>query len=119
MRSFLVFAAAALILSACARSSAIPIGSSPPAAALPVGSDVQVFTSERDITVPFRVVGLVSYTDPGKYQILTLGSAIEPLKEKARELGANGIIIDRSERVKSGIISTGIAAEARAIRLGE
>ncbi|HEY2457926.1 MAG TPA: hypothetical protein VGI13_11550 [Candidatus Acidoferrum sp.] len=43
-------------------------------------------------------------------------NAIEPLKTKAREIGANGIIIDKSQPIKSGIISTGIYAEARAIR---
>jgi hypothetical protein len=44
----------------------------------------------------------------GKYHVLTLGDAIEPLKEKAREVGANGIIVDQPQPVKSGIISTGI-----------
>lgn len=48
---------------------------------------------------------------------MSLGDAIEPLKEKAREVGANAIIIDKSQLIKSGIISTGIYVEARAIRL--
>jgi hypothetical protein len=43
--------------------------------------------------------------------------SLEPLKTKAREIGASGIIIDKSQPIKSGIISTGIYAEARAIRL--
>jgi uncharacterized protein YbjQ (UPF0145 family) len=63
------------------------------------------------------VVGIISYDKPGKYRILSSGNAIEPLKEKARSVGANGIIIDKSNPIKSGIISTGIYVEARAIRL--
>ena len=66
---------------------------------------------------PYEVVGIISYDNPGKYQVLSLGDAIEPLKTKAREIGANGIIIDKSQPIKSGFISTGIYAEARAIRL--
>jgi hypothetical protein len=66
---------------------------------------------------PYEVVGIISYDKPGKYQVLSLGDAIEPLKTKAREIGANGIIIDKSQPIKSGFISTGIYAEARAIRL--
>src|ERR1700724_3491097 len=57
---------------------------------------------------PYEVVGIISYDNPGKYQVLSLGDAIEPPKTKAREIGANGIIIDKSQPIKSGIISTGI-----------
>lgn len=66
---------------------------------------------------PYEVVGIISYDNPGKYQVLSLGDAMEPLKTKVREIGANGIIIDKSQPIKSGFISTGIYAEARAIRL--
>jgi hypothetical protein len=86
-------------------------------APLPEKSEVLVFTSEDQIKQPFEVVGIISYNNPGKFQILTLGTAIEPLKEKAREVGGNAIILGNSHPVKSGIISTGIYAEARAIRL--
>lgn len=84
---------------------------------LPPSSDVLVFTSESQIKRPYEVIGVISFDNAGKYHVLTLGDAIEPLKERAREVGANGIIIDKSQPVKSGIISTGIYAEARAIRL--
>jgi hypothetical protein len=80
-------------------------------------AEVAVFTDESQIKQPFDVVGIISYDKPGKYRILSLGNAIEPLKEKARSVGANGIIIDKSNPIKSGIISTGIYVEARAIRL--
>jgi hypothetical protein len=83
----------------------------------PPNSEVVVFTDASQIKEPYDVVGIISCDNPGKYQILTLGDAIEPLKTKAREIGANGIIIDKSQPIKSGFISTGIWAEARAIRL--
>jgi hypothetical protein len=85
--------------------------------AVPANAPVVVFTDANQIKVPYEVIGIVSYDNVGKFQVLTLGNAIEPLKEKAREIGANGIIIGNTRPVKSGIISTGIYAEAQAIRL--
>ncbi|MBI3770336.1 MAG: hypothetical protein HY271_17835 [Deltaproteobacteria bacterium] len=78
-----------------------------------------VFTADKDVDQPFHVVALVTYNDPGKYQILSIEDAIPALKDKARAAGANGLIIDQSFPVKSGLISTGIHVTARAIRLGE
>jgi PBP1b-binding outer membrane lipoprotein LpoB len=114
LNGLLIFAA--LILVGCVSSSVERIGtvSYTPR---PPNSEVVVFTDASQIKEPYDVVGIISYDNPGKYQILTLGDAIEPLKTKAREIGANAIIIDKSQPVKSGIISTGIWAEARAIRL--
>jgi hypothetical protein len=63
----------------------------------------------------FEVVGLLSFRNPGKYQVLV--RTIPDLKEKARGAGANAIIIDRSEPVKSGLTSTGISVTGRAIRV--
>jgi hypothetical protein len=105
-----------LLLSACASNSVQKIGTSS-YAPLPESSEVIVFTSETQIKQPYEVVGIISYDNPGKFRVMSLGDAIEPLKEKAREVGANGIIIDKSQPIRSGIISTGIFAEARAIRL--
>jgi hypothetical protein len=107
---------ATLTLSACASSSVQKIGTAAYASLAPA-TEVTVFTAESQVKEPFEVVGIISYDNPGKYQILDLGDAIEPLKEKARLVGANAIIIDKSQPVKSGFISTGIYAEARAIRL--
>jgi len=107
---------AVFFLAACASSSVERIGTawySPQ----PPNAEVFVFTDASQVKVPYEVVGIISYDNPGKYQVLSLGDAIEPLKTKAREIGANGIIIDKSQPVKSGLISTGIYAEARAIRL--
>jgi hypothetical protein len=63
------------------------------------------------------VVGIISYDGPGKNDKLDFGAATEPLKEKASVLGGNGIIIDKFRPIKSGITSTRISVEARAIHL--
>jgi hypothetical protein len=80
-------------------------------------SDVAIFTSESQVGQPFQLVANISYTDPGKYANLSLSDSFEPLKARAREVGANGVIIDHSEQVICGIISRGISVEARAVRL--
>jgi len=82
---------------------------------LPPTYEVFVFSGERDITRQFEVLGIITYTNPGKYQILSLDDAIPALKEKARSIGANGLIIDESHTTKSGFISTGVSVRARAI----
>jgi hypothetical protein len=106
------------LLTGCSSTSVTPVGSRsyPP---LQPAQDVAVFSSPADVGHPYEVVGIISHTDPGKYQILTLGDAIPDLKEKARQIGANGIIIDQATPVKSGIISTGVSVTARAIRFHE
>jgi hypothetical protein len=111
-----ILSALALILVGCASSSVQRIGTAA-FAPLPETAKVVVFTQASQITGPYEEIGIISYTNPGKYRVMTLGDAIEDLKEKAREVGANAIIIDKSQPIKSGIISTGISVEARAIRL--
>jgi hypothetical protein len=113
-RTFLIVVV--LMLAACARSSVQVIGTSdyPP---LPRNAEVLVYTDDSQIKEHYEVIGIVSYTNPGKYQVLTLGKAIGPLKKKAREIGGNGIILGQSQRIKSGFISTGISVDARVIRI--
>ena len=105
-----------MLLSACASSSVERIGTGKYPALAPA-AEVAVYTAESQITEPFEVVGVISYDNPGKYRIMDLGDAMERLKEEARSVGGNGIVIDKSHPIKSGIISTGIYVESRAIRL--
>jgi hypothetical protein len=102
----------------CASTGATPVGDShlPP---LPTTHEVLIFSGDMDVGKPFKVIGIITHNDPGKYQILTLDNAVPALKEKARSIGANGLIIDESRAVKSGIISTGISVKARAILIQE
>ncbi len=103
-----------LVLAGCATGGVIPVGSvlHPP---LPENAQVYIFLSEKEVGASFTVIGILSYTNPGKYQILSLSSVVAELKEMARKSGANGLIIDDNHVVKSGIISTGISITARAI----
>ena len=113
-KKFFMTLIASCLIAACATGGVEPIGTAN-LAPLPARTPVYIYSSDKDVGAPFRVVGLLSYTDPGKYQILSLESVIPALKEKAREAGANGIIIDETHVVKSGIISTGIGVTGRAI----
>jgi hypothetical protein len=100
----------------CASTGATPIGSTT-YSPLPENQEVVVFTDESQVEGEFDVIAIVSHSNPGKYQVLTLADAIPALKKKARQIGAEGIIIDSSSQVRSGIISRGIYVEARAIRI--
>ena len=112
----LLIATLCILLYSCANGSINRIGqNSYPR--LNNNENVLLFTADNQIKDKYEVIGIISYNDPGKYQILTLADAIGPLKKMARWIGANAIIIDKSQPVKSGIISTGIYVEARAIRL--
>ena len=70
-----------------------------------------------DIHQPFEVVADVTAMDLGKWQVLTMQDSLPALEAKARAVGANAIIVDSYQPVKSGIISTGYSVQARAIRL--
>jgi hypothetical protein len=118
LASILRAVGAALVLSAagCASSAAIRTGGVA-YAPLPSDAPVAVYFDERAIGRPFEIVGEVEVDNPGKYQILTVNDAVPELSARARSLGANAIIIDSSAPVKSGIISTGVYARARAVRV--
>jgi len=105
-----------VFFTACASSSVQRIGTRKYPALAP-GTEVAVYTAEGQIKQPFEVIGIISYDNPGKYRIMDLGDAMDRLKEEARSVGGNGIVIDKSHPIKSGIISTGIYVEARAIRV--
>jgi hypothetical protein len=107
---------AAIPLGACASTSVIRTGPTS-YSTLPDNVPVVVFADERDVPQRFDVVGLLRYVNPGKYQILNTSTALPEVERQARVLGANAIILDSSEVVKSGIISTGVVVTARAVRL--
>jgi hypothetical protein len=114
--ALLAAAAAALLLSACASSTVTKTGTASYAPLSPT-ADVAIFTAESRVGKAFELVANISYTDPGKYAVSTLSNSFEPLKATAREVAANGVIIDTSSQVISGITSRGISVDARAIRL--
>jgi putative oligomerization/nucleic acid binding protein len=106
--------ALATVLAGCASVEMVGTASYAP---LTSSSDVAIFTAESQVNQTYETLANISYSDPGKFQQLSLSSAFEPLKAKAREVGANGVIIDKSDQIVSGIFSRGISVRARAIRL--
>lgn len=112
----LILLVAAVLAGGCA--STTPIGTAH-YDALPKGTEVLVYDDESEVGAPFEPVAIIDYSNPGKYQILSLDDAIPTLKSRARAVGANGLIIEEHHATKSGIISTGISVRARAIRVGE
>jgi hypothetical protein len=113
---FILLAVLLVGVCSCGSTSVTKIGT---ATYAPVaeGGDVTIFTAESDVKQPFVVVGIISYDGPGKNDKLDFGAATEPLKEKARALGGNGIIIDNYRPINSVITSTRISVKARAIHL--
>ncbi|MGV8059213.1 MAG: hypothetical protein AB2L12_14505 [Smithellaceae bacterium] len=113
----LLFSILFMIITACTTISVNTKDQSsyPP---LKENAEISVFTDENQIIEKYKVVASLYYDNPALNQIVTLDSAIGPLKEKAGELGCNAIIIDKYDAIKQGIIFTGIYIEARAIRLG-
>jgi hypothetical protein len=104
----------AVALTGCASGGVTPIGGAS-FRALPEDAPVAIYSAEKDIPRPFKVVGLLSYTNPGKYRILSLSDVIPDIKAEARKAGANGVIIDETHPVKSGVVSTGIGVTGRAV----
>ena len=115
MNKVLLVLVVSLALSGCVSTQVIPT-SSAQVQPLSATQDVYVFLLESDVKVPFTVVGTIHHFDLGKYQRRDLNSVIPVLKDKARSLGANGVIIDKQEPVISGIFSRGIEVSARAIK---
>lgn len=94
-------------------TSAIPIVKTSP---LSPEAEVNVFMKEADVGKTFVVVGAVHHYNFGKFQRVDFVDVLPILKEKARTLGANGLIIDRNDVVYSGVFSRGIDIDARAIK---
>jgi hypothetical protein len=112
----LVLFLATPLLSGCAHLSFTPVGDSN-YRPLGSGTGVFIFPDEDDVDELFEVVGTIEYANPGKYQQISLRDVFPLLRERAREAGANGVIIDDRQTIVSGIASRGIAVRARAIRL--
>jgi hypothetical protein len=117
MRRSAVLISVGLLLGACASHEAVRTVGPSTYAPLPPTVAVAIFTAADRIKEPYEVIGPISYTDPGKYEMEAVSNATEPLKARARAIGGNGIIIDNTEPVKTGIVTIGIVVAGRAIRL--
>ena len=105
-----------LLLAACADPTIHPVGAAH-YEPLPPGSVVRVFLAESDVHQPFAVVAVIRTTRKDKSQTPELDDVIPEIQEKARTVGADGVIIDATDPVRSHILTMGITVSARAIRL--
>jgi uncharacterized caspase-like protein len=102
------------------KTSAKPVGSAHFSPQAP-DAQVAVFNSPEAVKQPFTELALLTHSDPCKALVsrtCTLSDAIGPLSAKAREVGADAIIIDRIQSVKTSLLTTGITVSGRAVRLG-
>jgi len=88
---------------------------------LPESARVVVYSAPSQVKRSYEVVAKLSHSNPCQLHVhrCDVKDAIAPLSVKAREVGANAIIIDRQETVKTSPLTTGVEVEARAIRLAE
>jgi hypothetical protein len=115
--SMLLLPAAALsLLAGCTSAGVIPTGDHS-YAALAQNTPVLVYATDREMPPGAEVVGLIDYDNPGKYQVLSLQDVMPEIQDLARSVGANGIVVDSTEAVKSGIVSTGIHVRGRAVHV--
>jgi hypothetical protein len=102
-------------ITACANSVSVKKVSSSSYPPLTPYDSVIVFSADSQVKSPFEVIAVIEFSNIGKYRRLELVDALEPIKEAARGIGANGIIIDKTDTIYSGFVSRGISVEARAI----
>lgn len=105
--------AASLVLAGCASTTVTP---SAWTAERPHTGDVAVYHIDSEVKVPFKIIGKVNHSDPGKFQRLDINDALPIIKEKAAQMGGNGVIIDHEGVIYSGLISRGIDVTARVIK---
>jgi hypothetical protein len=111
----LIVALSLSLVFGCTKTKAVPAGGSPES--LPwTSGDVTFFSKEEEVQKPFTTLGNVYYMDPGEYKRLKFIDVVPKLKEEAKKLGANGIIIDIREPVVSGWYERGIEVSGRAIK---
>ncbi len=124
------------LLSGCAWAGFTPIGSSGSEVRFtPLGSSgshalnplpprtrVYIYSSEKEVVTPFRVIGTISYRNPGVQRTFLFAEAVPDLEEQARKVGANGVIIDELVVSEAGVVRGGVGSlrspfrlEARAI----
>jgi len=107
---------AALTVSGFASSIVVPVGATI-LQPLPQDEPVQIYVDDGQVKKPFTVIVMVSRSDRRKYRMLSLQDMIPDLKNEARTAGANGLIITHTEAIKSGIWSTGLGVDAKAIHI--
>lgn len=73
----------------------------------PAGKAVHVYYNPNDVKQPFQAVGLitVNYEKGGQWNLSHETKLIDKVIRRARELGANGLILQISQPQSSGPVS--------------
>ena len=80
----------ALVSASCARVGVMRVKSEPPK---PSHCKLDVYTSEKEVTVPFEVLCLIdAQTSPNAFASKTVAAAVEKAKPEACKCGADAII---------------------------
>jgi hypothetical protein len=106
-------------LAGCAKTSVTRVGSET-FAPLSDTADVRLFSNESELQSSYVTVGILTHANPGAtgFDVVTFDdAALEALKNKARAVGANAIILDQVQ--PGGAWSGGLRVRARAIRIPE
>ena len=103
-----------LFLAGCVSTSVTRIGAET-FPSLPETTNVLVFSNEGEIHTTYIPLGIVHNNAEGMGGTYILGDVIEALKGKAREIGANALIIDQTRT--TGHYGRGLSVQARAVRI--
>ena len=126
----LILTLSTLILIGCASTSYVPSPSpnsltTSPASLISANSGastnngIKYYFNESDIKSKYIVLGEITHSDPGKYQNIQINDVMPVLIEKAKTVGANGILIGEQKTIISGIFSRGLSVTARLIKTSE
>jgi hypothetical protein len=101
------------LLAGCTSASITWVGTDtfPP---LPDAAEMLVFSNEQEIQTAYMTLGIITHSAEGMTST-TLEAGMAPLKSKAREVGANGVIIDQT--LPMGAYGRGLMVRTRAMRM--
>ena len=116
MKRFVPLAIVLLALTACVRTSTVPLGA--PRAHAPVPpQDVQVFLKEADVPGPFEKIALINAE--GATGWTSENGMVEKVRKEAGKLGANGVILEAIQEPSAGAKVAGAFLGVAASRHGK
>lgn len=115
MKILAIIIALASFVVGCAATITTPLA---PRAAVAADAPITVYLAPSDVPPGAVVLGGLDYSDPAFAQRKDLDHAVGVFKEEARKLGANAIVIDSHDTIRTGILNRGIKATGRALYIG-
>ena len=120
VKTLVILYAWVYFLAGCSMSTSVTRVGSDTFPPLPQTAEVLVFSNEHEIQTSYIPLGIVhTSATPGTVfsSPYTVDDVIDALKSKAREVGANDLIMDESHA--TGQLGKGLEVRARAVRLPE